>query len=368
MKKLTFLLAVLAGCVASAFGQDLPPNPEPGKCYVRCTTPDVYETQTKQIVSKPAHKKLIVRPAEYKTVQEQIMIRPATKRYVYVPAKFRTVQKQVQVEDSYNALSVVPVRFASSNERIEVKPKSVGWEYRAASADCYSDNPADCEILCYVERPAEYRTVPTQSVAAAPTTTSTRRGGRVATIEVQELVEPARVEEIDIPAEFKTITRRVLVKDETIDEVNQPAQYAVVSVQNLVKKGGVRVWEEIECELTDYNVLPILYEFGSARITNASRNIIDEKLVKLMKERPNISVEITSHTDSRGSAASNLSLSEQRVRSVVNYLVNKGISRNRLVAKGYGESRLKNRCRDGVNCSEEEHAQNRRTEFRVISS
>ena len=80
------------------------------------------------------------------------------------------------------------------------------------------------------------------------------------------------------------------------------------------------------------------------------------------------SVEIMSHTDSRGNDSFNQSLSQQRAQSVVNYLVANGISRSRLSARGYGETRLKNRCANGVDCSEAQHQQNRRTEFRVINA
>jgi outer membrane protein OmpA-like peptidoglycan-associated protein len=176
------------------------------------------------------------------------------------------------------------------------------------------------------------------------------------------------VEEVDIPAEYRTITKRVLVSDETVEEIEVPAEYSNVSVQNIESRGGVKVWEEIECGLTDYNILPILYEFSSARLTGEARGIIDSKIYALMVEKPNISVEITSHTDARGAASSNLYLSERRANSVVNYLVNKGINRNRLKATGFGETRLKNRCSDGVNCSEAQHQANRRTEFRVINN
>ena len=85
-----------------------------------------------------------------------------------------------------------------------------------------------------------------------------------------------------------------------------------------------------------------------------------------MKDKPNLRVEIMSHTDSRGNDDYNMSLSQQRAQSVVNYLVNKGISRDRLVAKGFGETRLKNKCSNGVSCSDDQHQENRRTEFRII--
>jgi outer membrane protein OmpA-like peptidoglycan-associated protein len=129
------------------------------------------------------------------------------------------------------------------------------------------------------------------------------------------------------------------------------------------------VWEKIDCGLVGKNnLLPILYEYNSARITSQSKTIIDENLLKLMRDKPALSIEIRSHTDSRGNDDYNQSLSQQRAQSVVNYLVGRGIERGRLVAKGFGESQLINRCGNGVSCSDAEHQRNRRTEFRILQS
>ena len=73
-----------------------------------------------------------------------------------------------------------------------------------------------------------------------------------------------------------------------------------------------------------------------------------------------------SHTDSRGSDSYNQRLSQQRVNSVKAYLVEHGVASSRIVSVGYCETRLLNRCSNGVPCSEEEHQLNRRTEMKVI--
>lgn len=368
MKKSTLLVLALMLTASYAFSQidGLPPTPEAGKCYVRCVTPDVYGTEEKRITVRPAYKKLEVVPAEYKTVEEKIMIKPASKRYVYHPAEFKTVTETIQVEDPYNAITITPATFVPSSERIQVRPKLVRYEYQTSYENCKSDDPRDCMVVCAVEYPAEFRDVQKQVLDKEASISKTPKGGKSITIEKQELVKEAYCEEIPVEAEYTTITKRVLVKDEDVREIEVPAEYAVETVQTLTSKGGIEKWEEIDCELKDYNVLPIFYELGSARLTAESRRIIDQKLLTLMREKPLIRVEISSHTDSRGSAESNMALSQRRAEAVVNYLVSKGIRRDRLVAKGYGETRLKNRCADGVECTEAEHRENRRTEFRVI--
>jgi outer membrane protein OmpA-like peptidoglycan-associated protein len=85
-----------------------------------------------------------------------------------------------------------------------------------------------------------------------------------------------------------------------------------------------------------------------------------------MRENPDIEVELSSHTDSRASDAYNQKLSEERARSAVEYIISRGVKRSRILARGYGESRLINGCTNGVKCSDWEHAQNRRTEFKII--
>jgi peptidoglycan-associated lipoprotein len=90
-----------------------------------------------------------------------------------------------------------------------------------------------------------------------------------------------------------------------------------------------------------------------------------DKLVKIMMDNPDIKVELGSHTDSRAKDAYNMKLSQKRAESAVNYIVSRGIKQERITAKGYGETMLVNRCKNDVKCSEEEHQQNRRTEFKV---
>jgi outer membrane protein OmpA-like peptidoglycan-associated protein len=77
-------------------------------------------------------------------------------------------------------------------------------------------------------------------------------------------------------------------------------------------------------------------------------------------------VELSAHTDSRGSSKDNLNLSQKRAQSCVDYLIQKGVPKANIVAKGYGEGKLVNKCSDGVECTEEEHQANRRTEIKVL--
>lgn len=90
------------------------------------------------------------------------------------------------------------------------------------------------------------------------------------------------------------------------------------------------------------------------------------KILDVMKQNPEIKVDIRSHTDSRQTKEYNLKLSDRRAKATKDWLIKNGIEKSRLTAKGYGESQLVNKCADGVECTEAEHQANRRSEFILV--
>lgn len=113
------------------------------------------------------------------------------------------------------------------------------------------------------------------------------------------------------------------------------------------------------------NLNTIYFDLGKADIRPDAAIELD-KVVKAMNDNPNWKVEVGSHTDSRGAANANLSLSDKRAKSTAKYIISKGIDQSRISGKGYGEKKIINKCKDGVKCSDEEHQQNRRTEFKIV--
>jgi len=110
----------------------------------------------------------------------------------------------------------------------------------------------------------------------------------------------------------------------------------------------------------------IYYDYDKSDIKPRAAEELD-RLVKLMNDFPDMVIELSSHTDSRGSDEYNMKLSQSRADAAVAYIISKNISKTRIVAKGYGETRLVNNCSNGVKCTEEQHQANRRTEFKIIS-
>ncbi len=110
----------------------------------------------------------------------------------------------------------------------------------------------------------------------------------------------------------------------------------------------------------------IYYDFDDDKILAQSEPDL-QFLVDLMNKYPEMTIELSSHTDSRGKDDYNERLSQRRADSAKRWMVAKGIVDKRIVPKGYGETQILNGCTNGVECEEEEHRFNRRTEFKILS-
>lgn len=150
---------------------------------------------------------------------------------------------------------------------------------------------------------------------------------------------------------FQTKEIRVSGKDGLKEKLSlNPDIIAVKQGDNLARVFGIKIFFSLD-----------KYDIRSDAKTEIA------KIIEVMKKYPSMKVEIRSHTDSRQSESYNLRLSEYRAQSTMKYMIKNGISKDRLTAKGYGESELINRCKEGVTCSDKEHEENRRSEFIILN-
>ena len=141
-------------------------------------------------------------------------------------------------------------------------------------------------------------------------------------------------------------------KDEVVYEILlNPRQVAIKKGMDLAKVFEIK---EIKFDYNKANIRPD----AAVELT---------KIVEVMREYPKMKIDIRSHTDSRGADSYNLKLSDRRAKATLEWIVKQGIDRKRLKAKGYGETRLVNGCSNGVPCTEEEHQEDRRSEFIVVA-
>ena len=109
----------------------------------------------------------------------------------------------------------------------------------------------------------------------------------------------------------------------------------------------------------------IYYDFNKAAIrTSDARDL--EALTRLMLKYPTMEVELGAHTDSRGTTEYNQQLSVRRAEAAKEFLVRKGVAANRIRTTGFGETQIRNHCKEGIECAEKEHQFNRRTEVKVL--
>ncbi len=109
----------------------------------------------------------------------------------------------------------------------------------------------------------------------------------------------------------------------------------------------------------------IFYDYNKSNIRPDAALELD-KLVATLQDNPTVKIELSSHTDCRGKDAYNLTLSQKRAKSAVDYIISKGVPKDRITSKGYGESQPSEPCACDQ-CSEDQHQRNRRTEFKVLS-
>lgn len=151
----------------------------------------------------------------------------------------------------------------------------------------------------------------------------------------------------------KTITYNTLFQNEGIYKVHNDLDVSLTKIQ---------IGEDLSKIIA---IKPIYFDVNKSDIKPAAAVELD-KIVKIMNENPNMVIELGSHTDSRGSAKSNETLSDKRAISSAKYIKERISNPDRITGKGYGEQRLVNTCADGVKCSDEEHQLNRRTEFIIV--
>lgn len=116
----------------------------------------------------------------------------------------------------------------------------------------------------------------------------------------------------------------------------------------------------------DFKSIVVYFDFDKSNIRDDAATTLNV-LVDLMNKYPSMEVEVSAHTDARGNDQYNLDLSKRRAASTLEYLVSKGIDRNRLKSIGYGEMQPLNNCTEPNMCTDEEYDVNRRCEFKILN-
>lgn len=169
----------------------------------------------------------------------------------------------------------------------------------------------------------------------------------------------------DVSASLKKENGKTTL-DFTMQKIFKPLAAKTIEIKKTavkpVKIGPIKIGTDLAKLL---HIPMNFFDLGKATIKKTSEPDL-QKVVDVLNQYPNVKLDIRSHTDSRSSSESNQILSDKRAQSTKDWLISKGIDESRLTAKGYGETKLVNKCADGVKCTEKEHQQNRRSEFIIV--
>jgi outer membrane protein OmpA-like peptidoglycan-associated protein len=180
-----------------------------------------------------------------------------------------------------------------------------------------------------------------------------------------ELIDLAENDELVFKCDkedFITVRSSFSMEGKTIPESLLKKEMTDTTFQVIITMDRPEIGKEIS---KLYEINSIYYDLDKADIRTDAAEELD-KIVQFLTDNTQMNLELGAHTDARASTGYNLKLSQRRAESAVNYIIRRGIAKDRIKPKGYGESQLINECSDGVECPEEMHQQNRRTEFKII--
>jgi outer membrane protein OmpA-like peptidoglycan-associated protein len=165
-----------------------------------------------------------------------------------------------------------------------------------------------------------------------------------------------RFEKLDIDCDYEVKTKKT--------DCGEPIE--AFNTRGIVGTKTITMDIPLLCKNDVIEIDNIYYDYKKFDIRPDAALELD-KIVAILNKYPNMRIELRSHTDSRGNDNFNLKLSDDRANSAALYIVGKGIDSKRIVAKGYGEKELLNKCKNGVKCEEKQHEENRRTEFKILA-
>ncbi len=234
-----------APAMSSASGDLYPPNARPGECYARMLIPGESRTITEKVIKKEASERVEIVPATYKTVTKRVLVKPETTKLVSVPAKYGTKTERIQISEATTMWKKGAGTMAAG-----AGTGAAGGSSAAAIVDRFGNQKIvgsrvtdTGELMCLVEVPAQYKTV-TRTVLVSPAGTKTVTSPAVyKTVEVTELVTAAQEKRIAIPEEYGTVTRTEQVRGEQLTWVPVLCQVNmttgnVTTLQSALKKNG----------------------------------------------------------------------------------------------------------------------------------
>jgi len=186
---------------------NVPENARPGQCFSKVIVPATYRYEKEQVVVSPEDVQVTTLPAKYGYEEKQVMIKEASERYVTVPATYKWVTEEVLIQEPGERVIKIPAKYKKIAKKIMTSPATTEWK-KGEQPKGYGST----EALCLVETPAKYKTV-----------------------YERVLVEPAKSIRRSIPAQYKTVKRKVIDRASKVTTIPVPAEYKMVRVRKMIE-------------------------------------------------------------------------------------------------------------------------------------
>jgi hypothetical protein len=228
----------------------LPPGAKPGECYTRVYVPPTYESATEQVLKRAASEKVEIIPARFETVEERVLIKEEAEKIEVVPATFKEVEERVLVRPESEELVAVQPEYEDVKEQVMVQPAYVSWKKGRGPIEKIDETTG--EIMCLVEVPAEYKTVIKRVVKKPGNVSVVKKPAEYKSVKKLIIDQPATTRVVKIPPEYATVKVQKLVEPAKETRVAVPEEYETVT-KTAKKTEGRLEWRQILCET---NVTP----------------------------------------------------------------------------------------------------------------
>lgn len=230
---------------AVATGRDLPPNAKAGECYARVFLPAKYKSITETLMVRQEAERIQVRPAVYRPATKRVLFKAASERLRVIPAKYGWVEERILVKPAGEELITEAPVYETATDRILVKPAYTTW--KKGRGPIQKVNQATGEIMCLVEVPAEYRSVSKRVLKTPARTRTVTTAAVYKTVKKRVVVTPASTRAVTIPAEYRNVRIRELIQGAQEKRIKIPAQFRTVTKSEKISEGKID-WRPILCE------------------------------------------------------------------------------------------------------------------------
>ncbi len=222
-----------------------PPNAKPGECYARVFVPPTYKTETARVLRREASERIETSPTKYEWVEQRVEVQGPSEKVEVVPAAYEWVEEQVMVSPASSRTKIVPPVYETVKERVIDTPAHTVWKKGRGPLERIDH--ATGEIMCLVEVPATYKTV-TKRVLKTPSTSRVMEvPAKYKTVKKRVMKTPPQTRVIKVPAKYKTVKVKQMKTPAQTRSIPVPAEYQWVSKQVKVTEGKM-AWRSVLCE------------------------------------------------------------------------------------------------------------------------